>query len=61
MNILEKLANRLLNYAQMKLNEDFEKNELTDGNLKIQLKINALRNKSNLTNEKELNERGYLQ
>lgn len=61
MNFLEKIANKLLNYAQRKLNEDFEKNGLTDKNLEFQLKINELRNKANLTNENETNEEGYLQ
>lgn len=61
MNFLEKIANKLLNYAQRKLNEDFEKNGLTDENLEFQLKINELRNKANLTNENETNEEGYLQ
>ena len=41
--MLERLANKLLNFAQKQINKAYEKDGLTDDVLDLQIRVNKLR------------------
>ena len=51
--MMKKIANKLLNYVQNKINKAYRKDGLTDDILDLQLKINKIRAEHNLSETDE--------
>ena len=51
--MLEKIANKLLNFTQKQINKAYEKDGLTDEILDLQLKLNKLRAEHDLSETDE--------